>query len=144
MLVVVLDGHVIVGACVSLTITVKLHIAVFFDESVAVHVTVVVPLLKLDPDAGEQATVGAGLQLSVAVGEEKVTSAVQTFGSVLCVMLFGHVIVGGVLSTTVRVNEQLGPEVVVQLTVVVPSRKNEPEDGTQVTVPHEPPVVAAG
>jgi hypothetical protein len=48
------------------------------------------------------------------------------------------------LSTTVTVNEQLGPELVVQLTVVVPLAKNEPEEGVQVTVPHEPPVVGAG
>ncbi len=62
----------------------------------------------------------------------------------LAVVLAGHVIVGGVLSATVTVNEQLGPELVVQLTVVVPLAKNEPEEGVQVTLPHEPPVVGAG
>ena len=61
-----------------------------------------------------------------------------------CVMFAGHVIVGGVLSATVTVNEQLGPEIVVQLTVVVPLAKNEPEEGVQVTAPHEPTVVGAG
>jgi len=59
-------------------------------------------------------------------------------------MFAGHVIVGGVLSATVTMNEQLGPEVVVQFTVVVPMSKNEPEEGVQVTMPHEPPVVGAG
>ena len=61
-----------------------------------------------------------------------------------CVMFAGHIIAGGVLSTTVTVNEQLGPELVAQLTVVVPLAKNEPEEGVQVTVPHEPAVVGAG
>ena len=50
------------------TITRNVHAFVFIDESVAVHVTVVVPTAKLDPDAGTQFTVGAGVQLSVGVG----------------------------------------------------------------------------
>src|SRR5438309_5700564 len=59
-------------------------------------------------------------------------------------MLSGHVIIGGVLSTTVTVNEQLGPSLIEQLTVVVPLAKNDPDEGVQVTVPHGPPVVGAG
>ena len=43
---------------------------------------------------------------------------------------------------TVTVNEQFGPAVVVQLTVVVPFGKNAPEAGEQVTVPQ--PDVAVG
>lgn len=62
----------------------------------------------------------------------------------LAVALDGQLIVGAVLSTTVTVNEQLGPELVVQLTVVVPLAKNEPDEGVQVTVPHDPLVVGAG
>ena len=58
-------------------------------------------------------------------------------------MLAGHVTVGEVLSTTVTINEQLGPELVAQLTVVIPLAKNVFEAGEQVTVPHEPPVVGA-
>ena len=42
--------------------------AVFPDESVAVHVTIVVPGGNIDPDGGVHTTVGAGGQLSVATG----------------------------------------------------------------------------
>jgi hypothetical protein len=54
------------------------------------------------------------------------------------------VTVGGCVSLTVTVNEQLGPAVVMQVTVVVPFEKKEPEAGLHVTVPHEPEVVGAG
>ena len=60
------------------------------------------------------------------------------------VRLEGQVIVGGWVSLTVTVNVQLGPAVVVQVTVVVPTGKNDPEAGEQVTVPHVPVVVGAG
>lgn len=50
-------------------------------------------------------------------------------------------IIGNCVSLTVTVNEQAGPAVVVQLTVVVPLGKNDPEAGEQDTVPHPPPVV---
>ena len=56
----------------------------------------------------------------------------------------GQVIVGGVLSTTVTVNVQLGPAAVVAVTVVVPTGKNEPEAGVSVTGPHNPVVVGVG
>jgi hypothetical protein len=60
-------GHVIDGACVSLTVTEKEHVAVFIDASVVVHVTVVVPTGKVEPEAGTHAAVAPG-QLSVAAG----------------------------------------------------------------------------
>ena len=63
---VMFEGHATVGFSVSLTVTVKLHVAVFPDASVAVQLTVVVPIGKVEPDAGEQTTVTPG-QLSVAV-----------------------------------------------------------------------------
>ena len=50
---VTLDGQVIVGGCVSLTVTVNVQL----DPACAVHVTVVVPLGKKDPEAGEHITV---------------------------------------------------------------------------------------
>jgi hypothetical protein len=56
----------------------------------------------------------------------------------------GQVIVGGCVSFTVTVNEQLGPAEAVHVTVVVPFGKNEPDAGTQVTFPHKPEVVGAG
>ena len=44
---------------------------------------------------------------------------------------------------TVTVNEQLGPALDVQVTVVVPVGKNDPESGEQLTVPQLPVVVGA-
>ena len=43
---------------------------------------------------------------------------------------------GGSLSPTVTVNEHFCPEVVVKVTLVEPSRKNEPDVGVKVGVPH--------
>jgi hypothetical protein len=79
--------------------------AVLLEVSVAVQETVVTPFWKVAPDAGLQ-TVGVGPsgQLSVAVGVN-VTTAVQTFGSVLLVVDEGHVIEGACESLTVTVNE---------------------------------------
>jgi hypothetical protein len=75
-------GHVIAGACVSLTVTVNEQFAVLLLVSVAVQLTVVTPLLNVDPDAGVHTTgVGPSGQLSVAVAV-KLTTAVHTFGSV--------------------------------------------------------------
>ena len=48
------------------TVIVKPQLAELFTESLATHVTGVVPIEKLDPDAGVQVIV-TGLQLSVAV-----------------------------------------------------------------------------
>lgn len=67
-LVVIGDGQApIVGASLSLTVTVKLQEVVRFDASVAVQVTVVVPLANAVPEAGLHATVTPG-QLSFAEG----------------------------------------------------------------------------
>jgi hypothetical protein len=57
-------------------------------------------------------------------------------------MAAGHEMTGGALSITVILNEQLGPAVVVQVTVVVPTLKNDPDGGAQLTVPQSPGVVA--
>ena len=54
----------------------------------------------------------------------------------------GQVMLGGWVSLMVTVNEQVGPDVVEQFTVVVPTGKNEPDGGVQVTVPH--PIDAVG
>jgi hypothetical protein len=59
-------GQMIFGGSVSLTVTVKLHVAVLPDVSVAVQVTVVVPLGKVNPEGGTQTTFTPG-QLSLAV-----------------------------------------------------------------------------
>jgi len=61
-----------------------------------------------------------------------------------CVKLAGQVIAGGWVSCTVTVKVQVGPAVVEQVTVVVPTGKKEPEAGLHTTVPQEPVVVGAG
>jgi hypothetical protein len=60
-------GHVSVGNCVSTTVTVNEQLPVRFPASVAEHVTVVVPLLKVVPEAGTHVTAETPEQLSVAV-----------------------------------------------------------------------------
>ena len=57
-----------VGGCVSFTVMVKVQVAVFPDESATVHVTVVVPVGKNEPDAGEHTGVPTPVQLSDTVG----------------------------------------------------------------------------
>ena len=57
-------------------------------------------------------------------------------------MFAGQVSVGLWLSLTVTVNEQLGPAVAVQVTVVAPRGKKEPDGGLHVTVPQ--PGLAVG
>ena len=132
------------------TVTVKPQVAVLPAVSVAVQVTFVVPALNVDPDGGVQVVVTPG-QLSLAVGEK------ATGPGAGLTTLAGQVMVGGCVSFTVTVNEQLAPVTIAgpappvgfdtcseQLTVVVPTGKNEPEGGEQVTVPHVPDVVGAG
>jgi hypothetical protein len=130
-------GQVSCGASASFTVTVNEQVAVLFDASVTVQSTVVVPFGNTEPDAGAQTVVAPG-QLSFMVGL-KVTTAEQLPGSVLTVMLAGHVIVGGILSTTVTVNEQLAvlpaASLAVQVTVVVPMAKAAPLAGAQTAAP---------
>jgi len=112
---------------VSLTVTVKLQLG----PAEAVQVTVVVPTRKNEPDAGVHFTVP---QAPLVVGA-KVTTAPHWFGSFDVVMFPGQVITQ---SLTVTVNEQVAvlfdASVAVQVTVVVPTGKQDPEAGAQVTV----------
>ena len=135
-------GHVIAGASVSCTVTPNEHVPVFPTASVAVHVTVVVPTGKVEPLAGTQAIEAPG-QLSDA-DDANVTAAEHwpaAFGTVIGT---GQFATGACVSLTVTVNEHVGPLVVEQLTVVVPTAKNDPEAGVHVTVPHIPVAVGAG
>ena len=52
-------GQMIVGLSQSLTVTAKKHLRVLPAPSVAAQLTMVRPIGKLDPEAGEQLTVGA-------------------------------------------------------------------------------------
>ena len=124
---------------------VKLHIAVLPEVSVAVHVTVVVPIGKLDPEGGLHAVVTPG-QLSVAVGV-KVTVWVVVSGQVgfaVTMMLAGQVIAGGWVSLTVTMKEHMLPDCAAQVTVVAPFGKNEPLTGVHVTGPQSPFEPGAG
>src|SRR6266511_3141488 len=124
------------GLSVSRTVTVNEHVAWLPDASVAVQFTVVVPGGKVEPDGGLHTTFTPG-QLSVEPGAN--ATAADTFpGSLPTTMLVGQVIFGGSESLTVTVNEQLellpAPSLAVQVTVVVPVGKNEPEAGLQTTM----------
>jgi hypothetical protein len=131
------DGHVIVHGT---RVMVKVQFAVFPEASVAVQVTVVVPTGNVEPLGGEHAAVAPG-QLSVGVGVVYVTGAGELPNMLI---LAGQVMLGGCVSVTVTVNMQLGPAEAVQVTVVVPTVKVDPEAGAHVTVPHVPVVVGGG
>jgi len=62
-----LAGQTITGGSVSLTVTVKLQVLVLPAASVAVQVTGVVPVPKLEPVGGLQLAVTPG-QLSLTAG----------------------------------------------------------------------------
>jgi hypothetical protein len=100
-----LDGQVIIGGCVSTIVTVKLHVAVLPDASVAVAVTVVVPFGKVEPDGGLATTLTPG-QLSAAAAV-KVTTLEHCPIPAGMTIFAGHVTVGACVSLTVTVNEQL-------------------------------------
>jgi len=65
-----LAGHVITGFSVSLTVTLKLQVAMLPESSVAVQVTKLVPLANVEPLAGLHAVVTPG-QLSLATARPK-------------------------------------------------------------------------
>ena len=68
------------------TVTIKEQVSVFVELSVAVHSTGVSPNGNADPDAGTQATVGAGSTASVAVGANVTLDDVVSPISVLAVI----------------------------------------------------------
>ncbi len=73
----------------------KLHELVLPSVSDAEQETVVVPLANVLPGAGEQVTVRAPSQASLAVGGMKLTAAVQSPGSVFATMLVGQPVSAG-------------------------------------------------
>jgi hypothetical protein len=95
-----LAGHApSMGGWLSLTVTIKLHEAELPLASVAVQVTVVLPVEKFDPEGGLQLTVTAPGQLSLAVGVVYVTTAEQSPAAAFALRLAGQTIVGGCVST---------------------------------------------
>jgi len=87
-------------------VTVKLQVAVLLDASVAVQVTVVVPIGKQAPLGGLQTTVTPG-QLSDAVAVKVTVAQVLLEVGVTAVLFVGQVITGGCVSFTVIVNEHM-------------------------------------
>lgn len=85
-------GQVMLGGWLSVTVTVKLQLAVRPTASVAVQFTVVEPRPKCELEAGVQVAVAPG-QLSLTVGWY-VTVAVEELGSVPTAILDGQVILG--------------------------------------------------
>ena len=100
-------------------------------------VTVVVPTGKTEPDAGLLTTVGTE-QLSLAV-TVKLTAAEHVPDGALTVMLAGQVMVGSCVSLTVTLKLQVGPAELVQVTIVSPTGKKDPEGWSHVTVPQPAP-----
>src|SRR5438552_4272777 len=88
------------GGWVSLTVTVKVQPAVLPEPSVAVQVTVLVPLAKVEPLVGAQLAVTPG-QLSLAVTVQVTLDATQVPAVVFVTIFAGQVIVGGVTSGAV-------------------------------------------
>jgi hypothetical protein len=87
------------GRVVSLTVTVKLPVAVLPDESVAEQLTVVVPIGNVEPEAGVHVTSTEPSTLSVAVALYVTTAPDELVAST--VMLDGSERVGAVVSAVV-------------------------------------------
>jgi hypothetical protein len=104
--------------------------------SVAVQVTVVVPMRNVLPLGGSQ--VGASVPSTVSLAEAvKVTTAPAGLVAKTLIVA-GTVSAGGVVSTTMtmRNSEPVLPavSVAVQVTVVVPNGKTAPDGGAQLGV----------
>ena len=123
------------------TVTVKEQLAVLLEASVAVHETVVVPTTKQVPEGGTQLTVTPG-QLSLAGTEKLSTVHIALPDGVLMLRPAGHVMVGACVSLTVTLKVQVGPTELVQVTVVAPTGKNDPDAGAHVMVAQPDPVGA--
>src|SRR5262245_655490 len=85
------------GGATSVTVTLKLALAVFLARSVAVHCTVVVPIGKVDPDAGAH-TVGVTPSTRSTADASKVTAAPDAT-IVVTDRFAGTVMTGAVRST---------------------------------------------
>src|ERR1043166_5544409 len=127
-----LPAQLIVGFCWSRTVTLKVQLEVLPPASVAVQVTVLMPLAKLDPEAGTHRIEPPG-QLSVSVAR-KLTLLAHWPGAVLTVIGPGQPGTGRSVSLTVTVKVQL--EVLPlasgagHTTLVVPFANLEPDAGT--------------
>ena len=117
-------------------VIVKLSVPTFPAASVAIHVTVVLPIGNVEPPAGEQVGPEATPYSSDAETENVIIRPAEL--EVEFVRLDGTNTVGGVVSAqqivtvNVPVPEFPAASVAVHVTVVVPSGKVEPSGGWQV------------
>jgi hypothetical protein len=133
-------GTLITGAVWStrFTVMLKLALPVLPCESVAVHVTFVVPTGKVLPEAGLQVGVIAPSALSVALAEN--VTVAPPVDSVSTEKSLGTFTTGAVVSVSVTVTvkeaEPVFPcaSVALQVTVVVPTGNVLPEAGLHVGV----------
>jgi hypothetical protein len=133
-------GTVRLGAVVSATVTGNVRLVELPCASVAEHVTVVVPMRNVLPEAGPHVVATAPSTMSEAVALYETTAPPELVASV--VGTTGTVIVGGVLSVIVTVNDLLAVfprlSVEAQVTVVTPTGiatgNALPDAGVQVTL----------
>jgi hypothetical protein len=135
-----LSGQVIDGACVSLTVTLKLQLG----PAAVVTVTRVVPFWKKEPDGGVSVTAP---HVPPVVGAGRFTTAPHWLGSFDTVTFAGQVTLHGGSSTSmlnVHWAVLFDPSVAVQVTCVVPTLKVDPDAGTHTTFAVPQASVAAG
>jgi hypothetical protein len=130
------DGAVTTGGVVTTTVTAKLAAPVLPCVSVAVHVTVVVPMANVLPDAGVHVTGSVPSTRSIA---DAVYATTAPLGPVAgAVMLGGTVTTGDVVLKTVTAKVALDllpwASVAAQFTVVVPIANVAPEAGVHTGV----------
>ena len=134
-LAVTLPGQLIVHPAA--TVTVNEQLPELPDVSLAEQVTVVTPIGKLLPEAGEHVTGRAPSQASLAVAENVAVAEPEPAGFSVKLIGPGQVTIGAWLSATVTVklHELLLPDVseAEQVTVVTPLGKAFPEAGEHVT-----------
>jgi hypothetical protein len=132
-----LAGSVSVGFVVSATVTSKVAEPVLPAASVALQVTEVVVIAKVEPEAGLHVTGRLPETLSWAVAVKATTAPSGLVASSVGFGV-GSVTVGAVVSTTVTVNAFVvalrALSVAVQLTVAVTKPKVDPDAGAQLTV----------
>jgi sulfopyruvate decarboxylase TPP-binding subunit len=130
-----LAGSVSTGAIESLTVTVKLPLALFPAASAAEQVTVVVPIANVLPETGAQVT---GTMPSIASSADAVKETTAPAALVAsAVWLAGSVSTGAIESLTVTVKLPFATlpaaSAAEQVTVVVPIANVLPETGAQLT-----------
>lgn len=121
----------ITGAWVSFTVIVNEHVLTLPAPSVAVYVTVVVPIGNTVPGVWLAVTTKPEPQLSVMVGGVQKTGAPHVLNALFTVMFVGQLVITGAklsVTVTVKVHVLVLPtaSTAVYVTVVVPTGKVAP------------------